>query len=448
MTINPTETENDDNSISSMQILKLLSDGESHKAAEVRECVSLHLSKYKISKGYNGTNSIYTMVMRKLRDMKYVYFDEDSYGYRITENGLNAYLSRVPGTSSSKAAGRRKRTCGVECPNYAWQKDLLYLRVPSSVTEIRSGTFAGCSRLMGIILPDSVTIIDDDVFEDCHPDLVIYCSDRSFASRFASEHSIATGYPDEAPKITGGNEVRISSDDDAEDEISNQNSPSFSDEELMLAFPRMKRYSFDEFSKIPYYNGIFLLFEDGETFDYYDGRSVRKIERVVYAGVNLQTKRLANLVYRNLHGSKNDTSVRRCIGGCMLLEQGRDYYYETWMSVIRDGYDNSGVEAFVEPELEEEIEEEVTDYMQNHMTFACFPVNGERQERREFRLHLVATIRKYLRNEHPSPDWIGNNIDISEISESGMWNLNGRHFRTLTEGERKWLTMQIKKQIV
>ena len=31
MTINPTETENDDTSTSSMQILKLLSDGESHR---------------------------------------------------------------------------------------------------------------------------------------------------------------------------------------------------------------------------------------------------------------------------------------------------------------------------------------------------------------------------------------------------------------------------------
>ena len=61
--------------------------------------------------------------------------------------------------------------------------------LPSGITEIKNCTFALCRCLQKITIPDSVKSIDKSAFEDS-PNLTIYCSETSYARKYAEQYGI------------------------------------------------------------------------------------------------------------------------------------------------------------------------------------------------------------------------------------------------------------------
>ena len=59
------------------------------------------------------------------------------------------------------------------------------------LSEIKSGTFSGCSMMTTAIIPPSITYIDPHAFENCES-LNIYCEDDSFAHDYAMTEGILT----------------------------------------------------------------------------------------------------------------------------------------------------------------------------------------------------------------------------------------------------------------
>ena len=71
-----------------------------------------------------------------------------------------------------------------------WQCGFTTMVIPSGVTTIESNAFTNCSKLKIISLPDSVTEIGDDVFENTSEDLNIICSKGSEAYKYARNQKL------------------------------------------------------------------------------------------------------------------------------------------------------------------------------------------------------------------------------------------------------------------
>ncbi len=62
--------------------------------------------------------------------------------------------------------------------------------IGGNVEEIGPQAFADCPLLETVVIPDSVTSISDDAFENASEDLVIYCNEGSYAQIYATQNSI------------------------------------------------------------------------------------------------------------------------------------------------------------------------------------------------------------------------------------------------------------------
>ena len=62
--------------------------------------------------------------------------------------------------------------------------------IGGSVEEIGPQAFADCPLLEAVVIPDSVTSISNDAFENASEDLVIYCNEGSYAQTYATENNI------------------------------------------------------------------------------------------------------------------------------------------------------------------------------------------------------------------------------------------------------------------
>ena len=91
-------------------------------------------------------------------------------------------------------------------------KGLKEVILPESLTSIGNMAFYGCSELEAINIPDSVTEIGDKAFYGCE-NLTIYCSENSFARRYAEENGIK--YSEK--QSDSGNEKIVNGDVNADD---------------------------------------------------------------------------------------------------------------------------------------------------------------------------------------------------------------------------------------
>ncbi|MBQ2847493.1 MAG: leucine-rich repeat domain-containing protein [Clostridia bacterium] len=82
--------------------------------------------------------------------------------------------------------------------------------IPDSVSVIGTAAFKNCTALETAVIPDSVTEIADDAFEGC-ANLVIYCSDNSYACAYATAKGItvSTFIIEKIPnQVYTGNQIR------------------------------------------------------------------------------------------------------------------------------------------------------------------------------------------------------------------------------------------------
>ena len=63
--------------------------------------------------------------------------------------------------------------------------------LPNTVTTIGKQAFGYCSNLSKIIIPESVTSIDDTTFEGILDNLTIYGKKNSYAHQYAKRNNIA-----------------------------------------------------------------------------------------------------------------------------------------------------------------------------------------------------------------------------------------------------------------
>ena len=188
--------------------------------------------------------------------------------------------------------------------------------------------------------------------------------------------------------------------------------------QLLTVLPR---YTWAEIDKVPFQNGIYLIFEEGETY--------QEMPRIVRVGTHTAPDRLRQRLKDHFVRENHNGSIFRKNIGKALLNRSGDPYLATWsLDTSRPPY--KGME---QPDREREVEQAVSRYLRTHMRFSAFEVETQEQ-----RLHLEEGIIASLHQAEDltaSSSWLGQFSPEEEIRSSGMWLKQGLDGIPLSESE-------------
>jgi hypothetical protein len=194
---------------------------------------------------------------------------------------------------------------------------------------------------------------------------------------------------------------------------------------LHRLFNIMPRYKWDTINGIGFDNGIYILFEAGES---YFG-----MDRIVRVGTHRSDGRLRQRLKDHFVKENKDGSIFRKNIGKAILNKNNHPYLAVW-AVDTSKEDNiRRLGKVYNAEFQKKVEDRVTDYMRGHFSFVCFPVDTER-ERLRLEEGIIATLNKD-NSFTPSSDWRGQFSTEYEIKTSGLWLKQGLDGVPVTEPE-------------
>lgn len=199
--------------------------------------------------------------------------------------------------------------------------------------------------------------------------------------------------------------------------------------EIHRLFHGMTRFSFPfDASRIPL-NGIYVLFERGETGHGSD--------RVVRIGTHTGNRNLpTRLMEHFLHENKDRSVFRKNIGRA-ILNKNHDPFLDHW-NVDLTGRDARERHAgTIDLGRKQEIEQQVTSYIQQSFSFVVLEVPSK-EERLRLEARLISTVFRCDKC-HPSGMWLGRFSPSSRIREGGLWQVNELDGDPLTEGDVDFL---------
>ena len=172
------------------------------------------------------------------------------------------------------------------------------------------------------------------------------------------------------------------------------------------------KFPFDKF-KLPK-NGIYIIFEKGESFG--------KMDRIVRIGTHTGENQLrSRLMQHFVKENKNRSIFRKNIGRCFLNIENQDYL-DSWELDItsKEGREDKLKRIDREVNTKEDRlfwESKITSTLSNAAKF------GEIKA---------------------SKNWLGNHSTKDKIRESGLWQVNELYKESLTEAELKKLVALVK----
>lgn len=188
--------------------------------------------------------------------------------------------------------------------------------------------------------------------------------------------------------------------------------------QLLTVLPQ---YTWAEIDSIPFRNGIYLVFEDGETY--------HGMPRIVRVGTHTAPDRLRQRLKDHFVRENHNGSIFRKNIGKALLNQSGDPYLATWsLDTSRSPY--KGMENL---EREKEVEQAVSQYLRTHMGFSVFEVEAQKQ-RLQLEEGIIASLHQ-ADDFSASSSWLGQFSPEEEIRGSGMWLKQGLDGIPLSEAE-------------
>lgn len=149
-------------------------------------------------------------------------------------------------------------------------------------------------------------------------------------------------------------------------------------------------------------NGVYLLFEAGETAP--DGAGT--VDRIVRAGSHTGEDRLARRLGAHVAGDRRRSAFRLHLGAALLArDDPADPRLAAWL----------GDERTPMPEVEAAVSAAVKE----RFTVACIPV-PDKAERLALERGIVALLAQHPLAP-PSGAWLGRHASPAEIRRSGLW---------------------------
>ncbi|MEG0181155.1 MAG: hypothetical protein RR657_04635, partial [Peptostreptococcaceae bacterium] len=183
---------------------------------------------------------------------------------------------------------------------------------------------------------------------------------------------------------------------------------------LHRLFNNMPRMKWNNVKDLKFDNGIYIMFENGETY--------QGMDRVVRVGTHRADGRLVTRLNNHFTSNNADSSIFRKNIGRALLSRDKSSYQDVWelntsKSEIRELHKNE-----IDLEFENELESTITNYLKDNITFVCFKVDTE-EERLRLEEGIISTLSRS--NIQSSKEWLGLNHTKKEVVESRLWNIQG-----------------------
>jgi len=183
------------------------------------------------------------------------------------------------------------------------------------------------------------------------------------------------------------------------------------------------RFPFEE-EDIPG-NGVYILFEEGET--------AHGTDRIVRIGSHTGQNKLSSRLREHFTNENKDRSVFRKNIGRALLNRDGDPFLKYWELDLTTRQSREKYQALIDPAKQLDVERRVTEYVRSHFSFVVFQVD-EQQRRLALEKKLISTVS--LCDECvPSGNWLGLHSPKPEIRQSGLWQTNELYKRPLTKDE-------------
>lgn len=196
-------------------------------------------------------------------------------------------------------------------------------------------------------------------------------------------------------------------------------------------FNSQKRYSFpydeNEICEITELNGLYILFEKGETYHEFD--------RIVRVGSHKGKNRLTKRLKDHFSGYNQRKSIfRKHIGRCFLSIEN-DKYIENWNKPFKKRTDKERYKEAVDLGYEHKYEELISEYITLNLSFSVLPKIKDRFERDEIEKGLIASLAQSS-SRTSSDDWLGNNHPDISIQRAKIWNI--QHLNDQPLSQRKF----------
>ena len=180
---------------------------------------------------------------------------------------------------------------------------------------------------------------------------------------------------------------------------------------LFRAAPRLS-FPFD--AKCVPKNGIYILFEKGES-----GHGDHRIVRV---GTHTGANQLRSRLRQHFIVENKERSIFRENAGRALLRRDQDPFIAQWELDLTTRAAKDRYAGKLNLDKQRLIERRVTEYMQASFTFVAFSVD-DKEERLDLESKIISTV-SLCTECRPSADWLGKYSPKEQIRGSGLWNVN------------------------
>ena len=188
---------------------------------------------------------------------------------------------------------------------------------------------------------------------------------------------------------------------------------------LHRLFNAMPRFKWDTINMVGFDNGIYIIFENGETY--------HGMDRVVRVGTHRSNGRLRGRLKDHFFTENNDGSIFRKNIGRAMLNKNKMPYLRVWTK------SSSRSDINYNAAFQNKVEKQVTQYMRDYFSFVCIPVETN-AERSRLEMGIIATLNK-AEDFSASPGWRGKYSSEYEIAQSGLWLKDGLEDTPLSENE-------------
>lgn len=201
---------------------------------------------------------------------------------------------------------------------------------------------------------------------------------------------------------------------------------------LFNSVPRF-RFSLDE-DNIPY-NGVYILFERGE--------SGHGGDRIVRVGTHTGDNQLKSRLKQHFINENKDRSIFRKNIGRALLNAKNDPFLKQWEYDLTSKKNRDRYLRLVDMEKQKEVEACVSQYIQQNISFVFFEVE-DKQLRLELESKLITTVYRCC-NCSASGRWLGLSSPKEKIREGGLWLVNQLDKEPLSEADFELIRSLVKR---
>lgn len=161
-------------------------------------------------------------------------------------------------------------------------------------------------------------------------------------------------------------------------------------------------------------NGVYILFEEGET-----GHGT---DRIVRIGTHTGADQLRSRLRQHFLNRNKDRSIFRKNIGRAVLRRDQDRFLEQWEIDLTTRESKELYGAQVDREKLGSVEQRVSDVIQGHFRFAVCEV-ADSGQRLHLESRLISTVSRCTECG-PSESWLGRYSPKEKIRESGLWQVN------------------------